>query len=112
MNRKVGYALDAFLIFCLIAFFYFHAFEKGEVASSPIANLHFANFVIVILSMFVLPFHLKNYPNLNRFINYDHSGNRRKTIAVPLFWMMLFLFGSLVAVRIVVKLFELPGVAK
>lgn len=112
MNRKVGYALDAFLLLCLITFFYFHAFEKGKIVSPFVADWHMANFVLVILAMVVLPFRFKNYPGLNKFINYGHSEGRRKTIVVPLLWMMLFLFGSIVAVRIVVKLFELPGVAK
>ena len=112
MNRKAGFALDAVLIVCLITFFYSHAFEKGKIVSPLVSGWHTANFVIALLAVFVLPFRLKKYPNLNRFISYDRAGDRRKTIAVPLIWMMLFIFGSIVALRVVVKLFELAGVAK
>jgi hypothetical protein len=110
MKRIAGYGLDAFLIVCLLVFFYFHAFGNSRNIppwSSVWGNIRL---LLAILAMLTLPFRVKRYPNVSHFIMFDGAGGRRKTIIFPLLWMLVIIFGSLVILRTLVKLLEPAGV--
>ncbi|CAE6803963.1 hypothetical protein LMG22931_05544 [Paraburkholderia nemoris] len=110
MKRITGYGLDAFLILCLLVFFYFHAFEKSQNIPPWSSGWGNIRLLLAILAMVTLPFRLKRYLYVSNLVVFGSAGSRRKTIIVPLLWMLVVIFGSLIILRTLVKLFGFGGV--
>lgn len=110
MKRIAGYGLDAFLILCLLMFFYFHAFSNSRNIPPWSSGWGNIRLLLAILAMVTIPFRVKRYPNVSHFIVFDSAGSRRKTIIAPLFWMLVIIFGSLIILRTLVKMLDSAGV--
>ncbi|WP_143136606.1 hypothetical protein [Burkholderia ubonensis] len=112
MRKVFLSAADAIMVVSIIGYFYFRAFERSSPALQHHADLKNIFFWLTLAGMVMLPFRIQRHPSLMRFILFNGSGEKIKTIYTPLACLIFLIFAILIFLRIVAIGFESIGVTK